>query len=283
VNFLTQLPGLNAISKRALGVAPQRPLPKFSARTFKRWFVARRPQKGSRRVILWADTFNNHFRSETAIAAAEVLEAASCQVIVPPQDLCCGRPLYDFGMLDIAKRQLDEILVTLRDEIAAGTTIVGLEPACVTTFKDELLNLFPDNADARKLSKQVVLFSDFLVNSVDWKPRALNVKAVVHGHCHQKSVLGMNSDCELLRRLGVKFELLDSGCCGMAGSFGYTPEHYEVSLKAGELGGLLPAVRAAHADTLVVANGYSCRQQIEQCTGRATMHIAEVARRAITA
>ena len=184
-------------------------------------------------------------------------------------------------MLDRAKSQLREIMTTLRDEIATGTLIVGLEPACVTTFKDELLNLFPDDAGALRLSRQVVLFSDFLVNHAQWKPGPLNVKAVVHGHCHQKAVLGMAGDSQLLKLLGVDFKLLDSGCCGMAGSFGFKPEHYAVSIKAGELGGLLPAVRAAATDTLIVASGYSCREQIEQCTDRKALHIAEVARLAI--
>ena len=281
VNFLTQTPLLRDIMKRALGIAPQRPLPKFATRTFKQWFAARGTRGSGKRVILWADTFNNHFRPQTAIAATEVLEAAGYTVVVPPQALCCGRPLYDFGMLDIAKQQLRDTMHALKDEIAAGTTIVGLEPACVTTFKDELLNLFPDSTEATKLSKQVVLFSDFLVGTADWRPRALNLKAVMHGHCHQKAVLGMAGDVELLKRLNVEAKLIDAGCCGMAGSLGYTPGHYEVSVKAGELGGVLPAVRAADADTLVIASGYSCRSQIEQCTERVSVHIAEVARRAL--
>jgi Fe-S oxidoreductase len=206
-----------------------------------------------------------------------VLEAAGCEVVVPTQPLCCGRPLYDFGMLGQAKTQLQEILAALNTEIAAGTFIVGLEPACVTTFKDELLNLFPDDDRAKRLSRQVVLLSDYLVNHAQWKPRALHVKAIVHGHCHQKAVLGMTSDAQLLGRLGVDFKVLDSGCCGMSGSFGFNPEHYDVSIKAGELGGLLPAVRAAAADTLIITNGYSCSEQIAQCTQRRALHIAEVA------
>jgi Fe-S oxidoreductase len=231
-------------------------------------------------VILWADTFSNYFQPQVAIAAVEVLEAAGCEVAVPAQPLCCGRPLYDFGMLDRAKEQLREIMAALHGEIATGAVIVGLEPACVTTFKDELLNLFPDDAQAKKLSKQVVLFGDFMATRAQWQPRRLNVKAIVHGHCHQKAVLGMHADQRLLERLGVDYELLDSGCCGMAGSFGFKPGHYAVSIKAGELG-LLPAVRAAAHDTLVITNGYSCREQIAQSGGRRALHIAEVARMAL--
>jgi Fe-S oxidoreductase len=174
-----------------------------------------------------------------------------------------------------------DILAALKAEIAAGTPVIGLEPACLGTFKDELLNFFPDDADAAKLSKQAVLFSDFLLTRKTWQPRALNVKAIVHGHCHQKSLLGMNGETTLLKKLGVDFKLLNSGCCGMAGSFGFKPEHYEVSIIAGEKGGLLPAVRAAGADTLIITNGYSCREQIAQTGERRALHIAEVARMAL--
>ena len=125
------------------------------------------------------------------------------------------------------------------------------------------------------------MFSDFLVSQAKWQPRRLNRKALVHGHCHQKSVLGMAGDSQLLTLLGVDFKLLDSGCCGMAGSFGFKPQHYEVSIRAGELGGLLPAVRGAAADTLIITNGYSCREQISQCTEREALHIAQIARLAI--
>ncbi len=279
-NFFTQTPLLRALAKKIAGIAPQRTMPGFALQTFRQWFETRAPQGRGQRVILWADTFSNHFNPAIAIAAVEVLEAAGCEVVVPRRGLCCGRPLYDFGMLDQAKTQLGEILDALADDIAAGTPLIGLEPACLGTFKDELLNLFPDNPAAAKLSQQSVLFSDFLLQT-EWQPRALNIKAIVHGHCHQKSLLGMTGETKLLKKLGVDFKLLDSGCCGMAGSFGFKPEHYEVSVRAGELGGLLPAVRAADADTLIITNGYSCREQIAQSGGRAALHIAEVARLAL--
>jgi Fe-S oxidoreductase len=280
-NFFTQTPLLSALAKKLAGVASQRTLPRFAVRTFRQWFAARAPKRGGQRVILWADTFNNHFHPEVAIAAVEVLEACGCEVVIPRRGLCCGRPLYDFGMLDRASAQLGEILIALRDDIAAGTPVIGLEPACLGTFKDELLNLFPDDAAAIKLSNQSVLFSDFLLAQTQWTPRALNLKAIVHGHCHQKSIFGMTGETKLLQRLGVDFKLLDSGCCGMAGSFGFKSGHYEVSVLAGEVGGLLPAVRAAAADTLIITNGYSCREQIAQTGGRRALHIAEVARMAL--
>ena len=279
-NFFTQTPLLNALVKKLAGVAPQRAMPAFATQTFRQWFEARAPECGGRRVILWADTFSNHFNPAVAIAAAEVLEAAGCEVVIPQRGLCCGRPLYDFGLLDRAKQQLADILTALKPDIAAGTPLIGLEPACLGTFKDELLNFFPDDPAAIALSKQAVLFSDFLLQT-NWQPRALGIKAIVHGHCHQKSLFGMNSEAQLLKKLGVDFKLLDSGCCGMAGSFGFKPEHYEVSIAAGEKGGLLPAVRAANAETLIITNGYSCREQIAQTGERRALHIAEVARMAL--
>ncbi len=284
-NFFTQTPLLNTLVKKLAGVAPQRAMPAFATQTFRGWFEARALKheglRGGDRVILWADTFSNHFNPSVAIAAVEVLEAAGCEVIIPQRGLCCGRPLYDFGLLDRAKEQLNEILVALADEINAGTPLIGLEPACLGTFKDELLNFFPDHPAAVRLSKQAVLFSDYLLTREQWQPRTLQVKAIVHGHCHQKSLFGMTGESRLLKKLGVDFKMLDSGCCGMAGSFGFKPEHYEVSISAGEKGGLLPAVRAADADTLIITNGYSCREQIAQTGDRRALHIAEVARMAL--
>ena len=282
VNFLTQTPGLVHIARKLAGIAPRRTLPKFATQSFTHWFHNRdKSACGGQRVLLWPDTFNNYFHPEAAIAAVEVLEDAGCDVALPSRALCCGRPLYDFGMLDQARRQLHQILEALAPEIRDGVPIVGLEPACLSVFRDELLNLFPDNEAARRLSAQTFMFSEFLVNHTQWRPRRLERDVIVHGHCHQKSVLGMAGESQLLALLGVDFKLLDSGCCGMAGSFGFKPRHYDVSIKAGELGGLLPAVRAAPADTLIVSNGYSCREQIAQCTNRRALHIAEVARMAI--
>ncbi len=282
VNFLTQTPGFSHVARKFSGIAPRRTIPKFATQSFTDWFRNRAKSCDSgRRVLLWPDTFNNYFHPETAIAAVEVLEDAGCDVVLPSRALCCGRPLYDFGMLDRAKQQLQQIMTHLEPEIRGGIPIVGLEPACVSVFKDELLNLFPSNELARLLSAQTFMFGDFLVNQTQWQPSKLARKVVVHGHCHQKSVLGMAGDSQLLKSLGVDFEVLDSGCCGMAGSFGFKQRHYDVSIKAGESGGLLPAVRAAAADTLIVSNGYSCREQIAQCTDRRALHIAEVARMAI--
>ena len=279
VNLLTHTPGLARLIKFAGGVAQQREVPKFARRSFRKWFLRRRaaPQTtGPRgRVILWADTFNNPFQPGSAAAAVEVLEALGYTVTVPQKHLCCGRPLYDFGMLDSARNHLKEILNALQDDIRAGVPIIGLEPACLSVFRDELLNFFPDDVLAQRLSKQTHLFSDFLMNISDWDAPQLGGEALVHGHCHQKSVFGMAGEMALLKRLGIRARTVESGCCGMAGAFGFNPKHYEVSVKAGEAA-LLPAVRAADEHTMIIASGYSCREQIAQLTDRNALHVAEV-------
>ena len=228
-------------------------------------------------VLLWADTFNNYFLPQTARAAVEVLETAGFRVLVPRVNLCCGRPLYDFGMLDRAERLLLEILDQLEPEIEAGIPVVGLEPSCVAVFRDELTNLFPHDARAQALSKHTFLLSEFLEQRLT--PGAqlpqLPRKALLHGHCHHKSIMKMTAEESLLHRIGVDFQSPASGCCGMAGSFGFHAERYEISQAIGDLE-LLPAVRQAPDDWLIIADGFSCREQIAQSTNRHALHLAEV-------
>ena len=233
-------------------------------------------------VLLWADTFNNYFLPSTAKAAVEVLETAGYRVLVPQANLCCGRPLYDFGMLDRAESLLLEILDQLEPEIEAGIPVVGLEPSCVAVFRDELINLFPHDARAQVLSKQTFLLSEFLErNATPGVPLPqFNRKALLHGHCHHKSIMKMTAEESLLQRLGVNFQSPAPGCCGMAGSFGFEHDKYEVSAAIGELE-LLPAVRSAPNDWLIIADGFSCREQIAQGTGRHALHIAEVLQMAL--
>jgi FAD/FMN-containing dehydrogenase/Fe-S oxidoreductase len=277
VNFATHAPVLGDMAKLMAGVAPQRQMPVFAHQTFKEWFRQRGPRNPDRpRVILWPDTFNNYFHPATAIAAVEVLETAGYQVEVPQQSLCCGRPLYDYGMLDTAERLLLQILEALRPQIRAGIPIIGLEPSCLAVFRDELTNLFPHDEDAQRLSQQSFLLSEFLLEKVpNYQAPKLRRKAVVHGHCHHKAVMGMNAEQKILSRLGLDFEILNAGCCGMAGAFGFEKDHYDVSIKAGERV-LLPAVRSAAKDTLIIADGFSCRTQIEQTTDRRALHLAQV-------
>ncbi len=226
--------------------------------------------------MLWPDTFNNHFHPQTAIAAVEVLETAGFQVVVPGPSLCCGRPLYDFGMLDAAKQLWREILLTLRPEIEAGTPLVGLEPSCVAAFRDELLNLYPMDEDAKRLSKNTFILSEFLIQKApDFEIPRLRRKAIVQKHCHHDHVMTFADEQLLLQKMGLDFEVLNSGCCGMAGSFGFEADNYDVSVAVGERV-LLPAVRSLDADTLIISDGFSCREQVADLTGRGALHLAQV-------
>jgi Fe-S oxidoreductase len=277
-NFLTQTPLLREVAKAVAGMAPARRIPAFAPQPFKAWFR----QRGSRNdggpgVILWPDTFNNYFHPETAKAAVEVLEAAGYRVIVPEQELCCGRPLYDYGMLGLAKHLLRQILGTLRAEVAAGVPVVVLEPSCAAVFRDELINLFPHDEDAKRLHHQAFLLSEFLAEKADgFQIPRLPRRALVQGHCHHKALMGMEAEEKVLSKLGLDFEMLDSGCCGMAGSFGFEQgDRYDVSIRAGERV-LLPAVRSAPIDTLIIADGFSCREQIAQTTNRQALHLADI-------
>lgn len=280
-NFFTQTPRLSTLAKFFGGVASQRTLPTFARQSFVAWFRGRvAVNAGKPQVMLWPDTFSNYFHPQIAQAAVEVLEHAGYQVTLPEGSLCCGRPLYDFGMLDRAKQQLEEILAALRPQISAGTPIVGLEPSCVSVFGDEMTNLLGPNQQAAQLRQQVVLLSEFLIKKADYRPPQLHRKALVQGHCHHKSVLKFDSEQELLKRTGLDFQVLDSGCCGMAGSFGFEKDKYKVSVQIGERV-LLPAVRKASPDTLIIADGFSCFQQIQGLTGRTPLHIAEVLQMAI--
>jgi FAD/FMN-containing dehydrogenase/Fe-S oxidoreductase len=290
VNLTTQLPLLRDISKLIAGIPQPRAIPGFAPETFKSWFHRRqrRAVSGNARrqvdappVLLWPDTFNNYFHPGTAKAAVEVLEAAGFRVIVPKANLCCGRPLYDHGMLDRAQSLLRKILDELAPEIEAGVPIVGLEPSCVAVFRDELVNLFPHDTRAQALSRQTFLLSEFLETyAKDFPLPHLTRKALLHGHCHQKSLMKMTSEESLLRRLGIDFQTPAPGCCGMAGSFGFERDKYDVSMAIGELE-LLPAVRQAPSDWLIIADGFSCREQIAQGSPRRALHVAEVLQMAL--
>ena len=281
VNLTTQLPWLRDISKLAAGIPSERSIPAFAPQTFRQWFRRRQPRNPEAApVLLWPDTFNNYFLPDTAKAAVEVLESAGYRVVLPKAKLCCGRPLYDWGMLDRAKRLLLETLDTLHNEIAQGIPMVVLEPSCATVFRDEMLNLFPKDERARRLSQQTFLLSEFLEKKAkNFSPPQLARKALVHGHCHHKSVMRMTDEEALLRKMGIDFQTPAPGCCGMAGAFGFEKQKYDVSVAIGELE-LLPAVRKASYETLIIADGFSCREQIAQCTNRRALHLAQVIRMA---
>ncbi len=287
-NAAIQAPALSHIVKQMLHIAPARQFPRLARTTFRQWAakhgvrtVGRAHEEATAaanrtEVVLWVDTFNNHFHPETTRAALEVLKSAGYSVTIPRVALCCGRPLYDFGLLDRAKRYLRSIIEALRDPIEARTPIVVLEPSCASVFRDELRNLFPLDPRARRLSEQTVLLSELLASgSLPYEPPRMAGRILLHGHCHQKALMKMDHATALLRRMGVTVDVPDSGCCGMAGAFGFEAGKFAISQAIGERV-LLPAVRAASPDTLIVTDGFSCREQIEQATGRRAMHLAEV-------
>ena len=270
---------LMALGKPFAGVAAQRKMPKFARKTFRAQFrTSNLEPRTSKRVVLWPDTFNNHFRPNTALAAAEVLQRAGYEVVIPRKRVCCGRPLYDWGFLTRAKKLLRETLDVLRPELDEGLPVIGLEPSCVSVFRDELLNLYPNDPYAKKLAASTFTLSEFLMRENVPLP-SLHQKAIVQAHCHHKSVMRFDAEETVLRKIGLELEHPDSGCCGMAGAFGFESRHYEVSMRMGERV-ILPLVRDAGPETLIIANGFSCREQIEQATGRETLHLAEVLQRA---
>jgi FAD/FMN-containing dehydrogenase/Fe-S oxidoreductase len=281
-NLTTQLPFVRDVAKFVTGVAPERAIPPFAPQTFRSWFRQRRRRAATNsKVLLWPDTFNNYFLPGTSRAAVDVLEAAGYEVILPGSTLCCGRPLYDWGMLDRAKGLLLQILRVLEPEIDQGIPMVVLEPSCAAVFRDELANLFPKDERAQILAKRTFLLSEFLEREAkDFPLPKLSRRALVHGHCHHKSIMKMSDEQSVLRRMGVEFQEPAPGCCGMAGSFGFEQDKYDVSMAIGELD-LLPSVRHAPAGCLIIADGFSCREQIAQCTDRHALHLAEVIQMAL--
>ena len=293
-HLFTRAPGLSGSVRRLLQMPEERQVPQLARQSFHAWagkrglptvsgtsgeqssFELKRPL----RVILWADTFTNYFCPEIGRAAVQVLQHAGFEPMLSPR-LCCGRPLFDFGMLADAKRYLQRVLRALAAEITMGTPMVVLEPSCASVFRDELHSLFPNDSTADQLRRQTLLLSEFLEqHAPEYDPPRLHSKVLLHGHCHQNALMKMTHEESLLRRMEVELVTLDSGCCGMAGSFGYEREKFAIAQKIGERV-LLPAVRAADEATIIVADGFSCREQIFQSTGRRARHLAEVMQLAI--
>jgi FAD/FMN-containing dehydrogenase/Fe-S oxidoreductase len=277
-NSLVNLPVSRTIAGRLFGIHRARRLPAFAAQSFRSWFRRRSGKPGARRVVLFPDTFTNFFEPQVGRAAVEVLERCGFTVEIPGSDLCCGRPLFDQGMLDLARRWLATIMEVMAPLADAGLTIVGLEPSCLLTLRDELPALFPGDARAARLARSSVMFDEFIARDADAVALpALPARTVLlHGHCHHKALAGLDSEIAILKRIaGLELQTPDSGCCGMAGAFGYDAQHYEISRAIGERV-LLPAVRAAKPDTIIVSDGFSCRSQIAHFSGRRAMHLAEL-------
>ncbi len=278
-NTVLTAPVVSDLVKRAAGIATQRPAPTFAAETFREWYLRRGSEApaGAETVMLFPDTFSDHLEPTVAQAAVRVLERAGYRVVLPPP-VCCGRPLYDYGMLGLAQRHLDQLVDTFRDHVRAGGHVVGLEPSCIAVFRDELRDLRHDDEDAQRLATQTVTLAEFLVDVVDHQPTRLpDRRAIVQRHCHQEATAGFEAERELFDRLGLDWEFIDGGCCGLAGSFGFEAgDKYEVSVAAGERK-LIPTVRDADPSTLVLADGFSCRTQISHLQDqRRALHLAEV-------
>jgi Fe-S oxidoreductase len=241
-------------------------------------------------VVLLVDTFTRWFEPENARAAVAVLDAAGYDVVVAGEDagppLCCGRTFLASGLVEEARREVRRLVETVKPHLADGLPIVGLEPSCLLTLRDEIAALLPAE-DAALVSGKALLLEEFLFREqaagrAKLALKALpEAKALVHGHCHQKAFGAFSPTLAVLKQIpGLEVQAIESSCCGMAGAFGYAAEHHEVSMKMAEAS-LLPAVRAADTGTLVVADGTSCRHQIADGAGRAAVHLARVLERAL--
>jgi FAD/FMN-containing dehydrogenase/Fe-S oxidoreductase len=274
--------GAAALLKKAGGIAPERPVPPFAERRFRKWFKRRvdapAAAPGSRgKVLLWPDTFTEFMSPEVGQAAVEVLEYAGFEVVLPPDRLCCGLTWHTTGQLDVAKRVLRRTLQAVDPYLREGMPLVGLEPSCTSLFRSDATELLPDDPRARRLAEQTVTLAELLdrrASDVDFG-RLVDTEALTQTHCHQHATLGSRADDRVLSRVGVDSGRLDSGCCGLAGNFGFEKGHYDVSVAVGEHA-LLPALRAASPETVVLADGYSCRTQITQLSERSPRHLAEL-------
>jgi FAD/FMN-containing dehydrogenase/Fe-S oxidoreductase len=277
VNLAASTPGLREVMKLAAGMSPHRRIPEFAPETFQTWFAKRTERRhGMQKVVLFPDTFNNHFFPRTAKAAVQVLEHAGYEVEVPRGHVCCGRPLYDYGFLNEAKQYLEKIFDVLTPYAEKGIPIVVLEPSCWSVLRDEIHELFPERKETHMVMQNTFLLSEFLVKKANFHPPRLHANAVIHGHCHHKAIIqGAEQEEKLLEQMQLKVKVLTDGCCGMAGAFGFEEEHYDISAKIGEHG-LLPHVRNAGTSEIIIADGFSCREQISQMTNREALHVAEV-------
>jgi Fe-S oxidoreductase len=273
-----------------LGISRARPLPRFHRRTLTRWFARRTAGTSGTsrgRLVLLADSFTTFTDPGVGIAAVELLELAGWDVELVA-DRCCGRAAISKGRLDVAARQAKEMTSRLAGLAREGVGIVGVEPSCILTLIEEHIALQPGSDDAKAVADQVQLVDALILEAIDTGRLRMNPAAetagrriLFHGHCHQKALTGTTSTVEMLSRIpGATVVELDAGCCGMAGSFGFEAEHYQLSMQIGAMR-LFPAVNAEDDHTLIAATGVSCRQQIEHGTGRHARHPVELIRAAV--
>ncbi|MFX0581262.1 FAD-binding and (Fe-S)-binding domain-containing protein [Nocardia nepalensis] len=279
VNALAQSRGAGRLLKRLGGLDPRRDLPRFARSRFTETFARRTPdERGHReRVLLWPDTFTNNFDPDIAEDAVTVLEAAGFEIEIPRRTVCCGLTWISTGQLATAKRVLRRTLRQLEPQLRASTPIVVLEPSCAAVFRSDLPELLPGDEDAHRLARQVRTLGELLVERADdWEPPRIDANAIIQPHCHQHAILHYDDDRRLLAATGLDVEVLDAGCCGLAGNFGFEQGHYDVSVACAE-DELMPRVRARTPETLVLADGFSCRTQIEHLDPQARpRHAAQV-------
>ena len=288
MNAAARAPGLGRLIKRAGGIDGRRELPRFARRRFTRWHAGRGFMKGEGEVgggepvLLWPDTFTNHFHPEVGQAAVAVLEDAGFRVELPGRALCCGLTWISTGQLGVARRVLNRTIRALRPALAAGRRVVVLEPSCAAVFRSDAAEL-TGSGDARLLARQTRTLAELLTEA-GWRPGASSpagmhpgaTRAIAQVHCHQHAIMGFDRDLGLLRGCGVDVDVLDRGCCGLAGNFGFERGHYDVSVACAEHG-LWPAVRDAREDTAILADGFSCRTQIQAGhLGREGIHLAQL-------
>ncbi|MEV4145837.1 FAD-binding and (Fe-S)-binding domain-containing protein [Amycolatopsis sp. NPDC049691] len=279
VNALTHAPGLSRLATLAAGVE-DREVPLFAGETLQQWFARRGPSGTGARgtVVLWPDTFTNSFHPHVGRAAVRLMEDAGWRVTMPSAALCCGLTWISTGQLGVAKHILARTVRSLAPHLHDGGLVVGLEPSCTAVFRSDAAELFPGDQDVRRLRAQTVTLAELLTeHSPGYRPPRVAAKAIAQVHCHQHAVLGWDADARLLSAAGVEAEQLDSGCCGLAGNFGFEKGHLEVSEACAERV-LLPRVRSAAPETAVLADGFSCRTQLHQLDsgGREGMHLAEL-------
>jgi FAD/FMN-containing dehydrogenase/Fe-S oxidoreductase len=297
MNLRNRVPMLARLGEKLFGLSAQRQLPRWSARPYAgarppfSLSARRRAERGfpyeedGREVVLLVDTFNRYFEPENARAAERVLMRAGYRVVIPDpargRPLCCGRTFFAAGLVDEARHEARRTLDAVAPHVAAGTPIVGLEPSCLLTLRDEFPATLP-GAATRALAERAQLFEEFVASEHAHGRFELSLApmegrtALLHGHCHQKAFGTVGAAVKALQLIpGLTVETFESTCCGMAGSFGYEAEHYEMSLKIGELG-VLPKIRAAVPETLLAANGTSCRHEIADVAGREARHIVRI-------
>ncbi|HEY3941173.1 MAG TPA: FAD-binding and (Fe-S)-binding domain-containing protein [Acidimicrobiales bacterium] len=286
VNALSHAPLLPRLITGAAGLE-HREIPLFAGDTLQEWSKRRPPAPPGRHgtVLVWPDTFTNHFHPHVGQSAVEVLEAAGWSVTIPTEPLCCGLTWISTGQLDTAKRVLHRTAARLAEHVRAGGLVVGLEPSCTATFRSDAPDLLPDDLDIARLQRQTVTLAELLTrHTPDWQPPRLEGTTVLaQAHCHHHAILGWDTDQQLIEATGARATRLESGCCGLAGNFGFEKGHLDVSIACAEHA-LLPALRRADPDAVVLADGFSCRTQIHQLDsgGREAIHLAELLARAAT-